>query len=229
VIRVVVTTPKTHDEYTSSVFYRCLNKIIENDSRVVLQIISNNNTGLPKVYSDVIQKSEEDIVTFIHDDLEIHDAFFVDKIIKAHESLDIVGLAGAQEQEYTDSKYPVWHLSAPRDKMCGFVSHSIKTDNSTYINSAYFGPTPNRTVVVDGVLMSFVVEKVKNKKIFDESFTFHFYDMSTCLNANAMGLKIGVWPIFVIHHGLGNFLDDPIWDRESKTFLSKFALDSYKI
>ena len=44
---------------------------------------------------------------------------------------------------------------------------------------------------------------------FNENFTFHHYDLASCIDANRLSLKVGVIPINVIHvsKGLSNIND----------------------
>ena len=232
-MRIVIPTQKTEDEYRKSQAYLSLKAIQTNLVRrsdmvyteFIISIFPENTTGLPELYNNVLAQDidrEDNIIVFLHDDVEIHDIFFVEKLLKAHEKYDIVGLAGAATQKYDRDLPSVWHLSMakPSDGR-GFVSHAIP-HNGGYINSAYFGPTPSSVVLIDGLMISVNRQVLNEKDIkFDESFKFHHYDMSFCYQANAKDAKIGVWPIFVIHHGLGEF-DTDDWRQSDKNFKQKY-------
>lgn len=244
--KIVIPTMKTEYDYIDSHFFECINRLKNNNSEydVSFEIVSKNKMGLSELYQDILNQTIEqntaDYVIFIHDDLEIHDQFFFDKLIKAHETYDIVGLAGATSQDYSDIIMPsgqelplVWHLRKTKPEHGrGIVSHVIPKGLNNcefgHINSAYFGPTPCRVAVIDGLFMSFnVAPLVEKDEVFDRDFTFHHYDMGACLRANQMGLTIGVYPIFCIHHGLGEYASDKTWHLMAEKFKQKYS--NYKI
>ena len=57
---------------------------------------------------------------------------------------------------------------------------------------------------------------------FDERFTFHHVDIDFCLEANKKKVKIGVYPIRVVHWGLGNSMNTPEWQISSNIFKQKY-------
>lgn len=240
-IRIVVPTPKTEEEYKQTVQYNCLANLIKKydlegeDERLVLEIEEENTTGLSKLYNKFLARPKwnwlygtDDIIVFMHDDLEVHDQFLVEKLKKAHETYDIVGLAGATSQRYTKDKPSVWHLCKDKnDDTRGIVSHFIpkgfNNSANAHYNSAYFGPTPSKVDVIDGLFISVKVKALEEKNVtFDDDFNFHHYDMALCLRAKQAGLKIGVWPIFCVHHGLGEF-NTPEWKASHELFIQKYG------
>ncbi len=244
---IVIPTPTSKKLYQEQTEYRCLERLQEkylvleqNEEGTIknyfkcnafqLDIVENNKKGLSKLYNEkLIQYKDNDIVVFMHDDLEIHDQFLVDKLKVAHQHYDIVGLAGATTQSYNKGQPLVWHLSKDRpEDSRGIVSHFIPkgamggTIKETHYNSAYFGPTPGPVAVMDGLFMSFKMSALKdNYKIFDDEFDWHHYDMAMCLNAKERGLTMGVWPIFCVHRGLGEFADQVEWQKSAKLFNKK--------
>lgn len=246
-MRIVIPTEKTHDEYINSISGKCLMKlrrVIERTQEGYdiynfdLTVVEKNKMGLSELYNSMLFKHTmmwkeiilppNDNIVFMHDDVEIHDAFLIEKLKKAHETYDIVGLAGAVSQNYKASfggKH-LWHLSSNdnRKDLRGIVAHYFPQG---YYNSVFFGRTPAEVSVIDGLFISIKTSSLKdgNVSLFDNDFTFHHYDMAMCINAKKRGLKIGVWPIFVIHHGLGEF-DTPIWNNSNKIFKNKY--ESYE-
>lgn len=232
---------KTEYDYINSHFFECINRLKTNNSEydVLFEIVSKNKTGLSELYQDILNKTIKqdnvDYVIFIHDDLEIHDQFFFDKLIKAHKIYDIVGLAGATSQDYSNiimssgQELPlVWHLRKTKPEHSrGIVSHVIPKglNNSEFghMNSAYFGPTPCKVAVIDGLFMSFkITSLIEKDEVFDRDFTFHHYDLAMACNAYKNKLSIGVYPIFCIHHGLGEYINDPEWHKMANLFKKKY-------
>jgi len=233
-LKIIIPTKQNKDQYNSSSTNECITSIIKDstvqkdlDVNITVQPILENKIGLSELYQNILNESNDDYVLFMHDDLEVHDHFLIKKLLKAHETYDVVGLAGATTQNYKSDKPMVWHLcrEKPEDSR-GIVGHYIPKGfngvSETHINSAYFGPTPGPVVVIDGLFMSFKMSALKDKgEIFDRNFTFHHYDMGMCVNAIEKGLTIGVWPIYCLHYGLGEFAHDTVWQKHSREFKEK--------
>lgn len=233
-LKIIIPTKQNKDQYNSSSTNECITSVIKDstvqkdlDVNITVQPILENKTGLSELYQNILNESNDDYVLFMHDDLEVHDHFLIKKLLKAHEIYDVVGLAGATTQNYKSDKPMVWHLcrEKPEDSR-GIVGHYIPKGfngvSETHINSAYFGPTPGPVVVIDGLFMSFKMSALKDKgEIFDRNFTFHHYDMGMCVNAIEKGLTIGVWPIYCLHYGLGEFAHDTVWQKHAREFKEK--------
>lgn len=231
---IVVPTPQSYEKFKESEPSKTLDAIEQDENHSLqIEVIANNKTGISSIYNSVLAKYKDMThitnVIFIHDDVEIHDKFFLKKVQKAHKRFDVVGLAGATSQDYKSiQNIPAWHLSMKNQKDGrGFVSHVIPKDVGgypfPYINSSYFGPTPSEVVFVDGLFISFDMDKWrKNPITFDENYSFHHYDMSACAELHKAGYSIGVWPIFAIHYGLGEFADDILWQKLAKDFKTKY-------
>jgi hypothetical protein len=54
---------------------------------------------------------------------------------------------------------------------------------------------------------------MKSNWKFNENYSFHHYDIASCIDANKKKLKLGVYPIWTIHKSPG------LLDPASKTFL----------
>lgn len=233
-LKIIIPTKQNKDQYNSSSTNECITSIIKDstvqkdlDVNIIVQPILENKIGLSELYQNILNESNDDYVLFMHDDLEIHDHFLIKKLLKAHETYDVVGLAGATTQNYKSDKPMVWHLCREKPEHSrGIVGHYIPKGfngvSETHINSAYFGPTPGPVVVIDGLFMSFKMSALKDKgEIFDRNFTFHHYDMGMCVNAIEKGLTIGVWPIYCLHYGLGEFAHDTVWQKHAREFKEK--------
>jgi hypothetical protein len=183
-------------------------------------IVYENKEGLPKVYNSFINNENKNkYLIFVHDDVLIEDLFFEEKISLAFQKYDIIGLAGAKKC-VLNSKMPAWHLMCKREDMVGEVSHSKDKNCWTSV----FGPTDSRSLVIDGLFIGVNVDKcLATNTFFDESFSFHHYDISFCLNANKNKLKIGVFPLKVTHFGLGDSMMTKEWQDSSNIFKQKYT------
>lgn len=215
---IVVATLKTEEEYWNSVPGKCLSRLGQ-ISDIFTRVIPSNTKGLPENYNYILGITKRDICVFIHDDVEIHDLFFYEKLNKAHEIYDIVGVAGATKQVYTMDKPSLWHMACDNfiwgtGGKPGEGRGFITTPQNGFMNQTFFGPTPFDVDFIDGCFMSISVDKIKQVGlIFDEDFKFHHYDCSMAIKAKEKGLTIGVWPIYLVHQSPGlksfdkNFLD----------------------
>lgn len=225
-IRFVCATRETNDSFfektslgrTLSVF-QFLGPI-EIQTRIFFQ----NSSGLPAVYNTAIRESEKDpaILVFIHDDVCLCDFYWPDHIFNALKSFDIVGVAGNKRRVpgqpswvFIDGKF-TWDA---RENLSGVVGHGR---GFPCANLSVFGPPAQEVKLLDG-LMLFCRSDLLHEKglMFDERFTFHFYDLDLCRQAERKGIKMGTWPISVVHESGGNFGSDA-WLQGYKTYLDKW-------
>lgn len=227
VLLVTATKTKTLEEFQQRPLAKSLQLLSDvrypNDTLFDFEIVKDNKAGLPEVYNRYLtEKNKDKIVLFVHDDLEIHDLNLVEKLNES--PWDITGLAGAGTYEFKDKN--LWHVCSKRESQSGSVAHplcwqegnQLKVDPSRQITTT-FGPWPQRCLVLDGLFMAVNVEKALEAKwSFDERHHFHHYDISSCLLANESKLKMGTYPIYVLHHGLGNSFMTPEWEKSNEEF-----------
>jgi hypothetical protein len=105
----------------------------------------------------------------------------------------------------------------------GFAGHI--TPDAQKVSITNFGQTPERVTVIDGAFMSINPKRAKQADWqFNENYTFHHYDLSSCLDANKKKLKIGVVPILTYHSspGLRDINDKTFTENQAK-FLKEYA------
>jgi hypothetical protein len=177
-------------------------------------IFFENAEGLPKIYNQFfVEENKIKRFIFVHDDVLIEDLFWEEKLNLAFEKYDIVGLAGSKKCDL--SKTPAWHLMSDRQDHVGEVGHS----HEKTVWTSVFGKSDSRALVMDGLFLAVNMEKVlKTPLKFDESFKFHHYDITFCLNANRNKLKMGVTPIRVVHFGLGDSMNTEDWHQSALAF-----------
>lgn len=185
----------------------------------------NNTVGLSKRYNEFIESKGKDFdyVAFIHDDVFLDDLRLVEKLQRAHQAFDIVGLAGGINPSI---KAPaLWHLMCGgfnSGNLRGAVSHPCSKDQIMVTN---FGPSPCRVAILDGLFLSVDIRKINSVRWrFNENYTFHHYDIASSIDANNKRLKLGVAPIWVMHAspGLLNVNDDVFVSSQEK-FLSEYS------
>lgn len=191
---------------------------------VTLVINANNKVSLSKAYNRQLVAEnliKHDIVLFVHDDVYIDDLKLKGKLYTAVRELkyDIVGLAGAKSIKI---KPPcLWHKMSEPSDWSGSVSHPVSEDKLMVTN---FGPWPQRCLVMDGLFLAVNLQRVlETGWSFNEDYMFHHYDMSSCLDANRLKLKMGTYPIHVTHSSPGlRDINDSKFQASQKTFMSNY-------
>lgn len=214
--KFVIATPYTPQEFQE----KSAIAIFLDKMDIKAAVVYENKEPLTTVYNRFIsEETRGSKIIFVHDDVLIEDLFFFDKLNLAFEKFDIVGLAGAKSCNVA-ADHPAWHLMAPREDLVGEVAHSRGGANWTTV----FGKTPNRVLIMDGLFIAVDVAKLLDTNTkFDEDFAFHHYDITFCLNANKNKLKMGVYPIRVVHFGLGDSMNTPEWHESAVKFKEKYG------
>lgn len=213
--------------------YQKLNKINAIDHKI---LFTSNTNGLSKSYNKSIKiienniknnlyKKEDTYIIFVHDDVYITDIFLKEKLQKAFNNFDIVGVAGSTIIDLNSERVG-WHLSS-KEYLSGSVEHLVnnKIENSpTYWT--YFGITPKRVIVIDGLFIAVKYTSIndKNYLYFDEQFTFDLYDIDFCLNANKHNLKIGTYNIHLTHLSQGEGINDERYIKSEHLLRKKYNI-----
>jgi hypothetical protein len=227
VLLVTATRTKTFEEFEQRPLAKSLKTLCDirypDDTLFDFIVVKDNQSGLPEVYNRYLTERYKDkILLFVHDDLEIHDLNLVEKLNES--PWDITGLAGSSQFQFQDKN--LWHICASRESYSGSVTHPLATQNGNQLVvdqtkrlSTLFGPWPQRCLVLDGLFLAVHVDKALDVGwFFDERHKFHHYDIASCLSANEKKLKMGTYPIFVLHHGLGNSFLSPEWEESNEIF-----------
>ena len=215
-------------DYKQTLLYKSLAKIEQNSNLVLLNnthFITQNKLGLGEAYNKFLNANPiYDHVLFVHDDMWIDDAGFIFKLEEAHKTYDLIGVAGGLNPIL---KAPaLWHIMCggfQGGNLRGFAGHYLPDGKTTSITN--FGPSPARVAVIDGAFMSLNVKRaIEVNWKFNENYTFHHYDLSSCLDANKKKLKLGVVPILTYHNspGLRDINDKTFTDNQAK-FLKEYA------
>lgn len=211
-ISVVIPTRKIDDNF--------LIRVGKSFSHPKTEIIAYENNGeysLSQLYNKGLEDSTNDIVVFMHDDVEIETSNITPKIERLFErnpEYGIIGLAG------TDNLVNgMWW--SDRERMYGQVKHEHEGRVHRNNYSGTFGENLKEVVIVDGLF--FAVHKNRIKEKFDEEFPgFHFYDLPFCVSNFKKGVKIGVTTkILVVHKSIG--MIDKKWEKNKLFFESKYG------
>lgn len=223
-IAIISCTAKKETECDKLPIYKSFNDA-NFSNNIVLDIIWENKEGLCTVYNRCIEyykNKNYDFLVFVHDDVYLDDTKLAEKLQKAVDEwgFDIIGLAGGLNPKI---KHPtLWHIMCDRNDHRGQVQHPI---NEKQIYCTGFGPTPARVAIADGVFLAINLPKILEVGWrFNENYKFHHYDLSSCLDANKLKLKIGVYPIHIIHISSGlNSFENKSWAESNQKFLKEYG------
>jgi len=214
-------------DYKQTLLYKSLAKL-EQTNKLTLtsntHFFTQNKLGLGEAYNKFLQDNPDyDYVLFVHDDMWIDDAGFIFKLEESHKKYDLIGLAGGLTPIL---KAPaLWHIMCggfQGGNLRGFAGHYLPDGTISITN---FGPSPARVALIDGAFMSLNVKRaIEVGWKFNENYTFHHYDLSSCLDANKKKLKLGVVPILTYHNSPGlRDLNDKTFNENQAKFLTEYA------
>lgn len=189
-ITVVCSTRKIDQSYVDHV-----KKYFSHPKNQYIFVENNEGRSLTEVYNEGLERATNDIVVFIHDDLEFVTKNLTPKIIKLFNNNPEYGILGIAGSDNLISG--MWWED--KDSMQGQVGHI--NNGKRYISkfSKSFEEKIKEVVIIDGLFM--MVHKKRIKKTFDEQFKgFHFYDLPICLLNYLEGVKIGVTTKFKLYH-----------------------------
>lgn len=184
-----------------------------------LKVFFNNENGMPMCYNKALHESNADYILFVHDDVFLNDVFLIEKLEKAFNKFDVVGLAGSSN--FSIERTPIcWHNS-PKESWSGAVLHPMVDKHDDKFIMTTFGETPKQVVIVDGLFIAINRKKVIEANVrFNEAFDFHFYDTAFCIDATLAKLSIGTVPILCTHMSHGGGIKTPEYAQLQKKFIN---------
>lgn len=189
---------------------------LKNDELEFLAYENNNQYSLTSVYNTGLYVSTNDIVVFMHDDIEINSKEWGKKLINHYKDgnhYGILGVAGTRKMNESG----IWWNE--KESMYGVVSHTERGKTWTNKYSKDFGNSIKDVVVVDGVFFSCHKKRIKTN--FNEDYEgFHFYDISFCFENYLKDVAIGVhFDIKITHKSIGEV--DEKWNEHRVKFIKE--------
>lgn len=190
-----------------------------------LDLYDSNTLGLPYVYNKSIRKSVLDpaILVFIHDDVYLMNFWWSVQIRDALQNFDIVGVAGntrrlPNQPTWAHTDQTLSHFDLANLSGCVAQSKEMHLPERILVS----GPSFCECKLLDGVFIASKSETlIKNYLRFDERFSFHFYDMDLCRQAELLGLRMGTWGIPIIHQSTG--IADDLWRHSMGVYFDKWV------
>lgn len=227
---LIVSATKSSSKETTPL-WKSLQNHISNEN-VDIKFVTNNKTGLCKIYNTFINAPYETII-FAHDDITIDSVNFLQRIQKSLESYDVVGVAGGGNPNNFGSinktNHILWHLMTDKNKgeQSGIVFHPHIPWNCNI--PSIFGPRPKEVILLDGLFLAINAPKIQQKGVkFDENITgFHHYDIKFCLDCYLNNLKLSTSDINICHEspGLKSFTNDFLQSQDYvRSFLQSITI-----
>lgn len=181
----------------------------------------DNSAPLAHTYNRGLAEAHHDsVVVFCHDDLWLGDAPLEPALSEALTRFDLVGVAGngrrvsLQQAWWLDPRTGTWD----HPHLVGQLRHG--DPESSLLNT--YGPTPAPAALLDGVFLAGRAGVLRGAGLaFDPQLPFHFYDLDFCRAAERAGLRIGVWPLDLIHAS-GGAAFTPSWRASHVLYRQKW-------
>jgi glycosyltransferase involved in cell wall biosynthesis len=188
-----------------------------------------NDKSLSAQYNKFIDESlgyydDSTAIVFVHDDVYINCGNIDQKLDKAFEQFDVVGVAGTTT--VSSIEHGLWHLMGPPESRRGCVAHCLSPDSNNIMPYMYtsFGPLNERVLLIDGVFIATTPSVLESCRFSEDNPSrFHYYDLDFSLECNKNKKKIGVWDIPIVHKSPGLTNPDNEWEAGKKWFLEKWS------
>lgn len=226
-IKVVTATKLTETDFWSkAALGLSLKRHLKMDASLSVEVAYSNARGLSEIFNQAIARADEDeILVFMHDDVWIDEANFVDAVIAGLEHYDVIGVAGNQRRLANQPAWAFVDAEFTWDDQ-SHLSGSIAHGQNAFSKQEVFGEMPATCELLDGVFMASKTSSLKRNQVqFDPQFDFHFYDMDFCRSARKAGLKLGTWPIKLTHQSGGAF-GSRQWRAKYQLYKNKWESDA---
>jgi len=173
------------------------------------QIRTSNRQPLGEVYNQAIAQADPaSLLVFCHDDVWLGEDSLLQPLEQALQRFDLVGVAG---NRHLLPGHSSWFSFDPTN-LVGAIHHGSPQHSTLSV----FGPSPAEASLLDGVFLA-----ARAGVRFDPALAFHFYDLDLCRTALVAGLRLGVWPLPLIHASGGNF-GSPSWQADLVLYRHKW-------
>jgi GT2 family glycosyltransferase len=219
-IRIVSATRESQSTFAATALGRSLAPYPK--GMFDLRLFEKNTRGLSTVYNIAIAEAATDpaILMFVHDDVFLIDFYWVDQVVRGLTQYDVIGLAGNKRRL---PRQPSWAHNEKmefdlREHLTGIVGHGIGSPPNSIM---FYGPPGQEVKLLDGLLLAARSQTLHSRGLrFDERFDFHFYDLDFCRQAELLGMKMGTWPLSVIHQSAGSY--NQVWRAAYTKYLDKW-------
>jgi len=174
--------------------------------------------GLAEGYNRGIKSSRGEIVILSHDDIDVINDDFKDRLLGHLGAADLLGVAGA-----TRVRKGAWIAAGP-PYIYGQIAQRDAREKSFMV---MIWGTPTRRVeqikVMDGVFLCGKRQVMEAVPFDEQTFPgFHLYDIDFTFRAHQAGFRLAVCcDLLLIHESFGKF--DTQWEHYVRVFGEKYA------
>jgi len=186
------------------------------------QLALANVRPLAEAYNRALEAADPAaLILFCHDDVWLGEQPLAPLLAEALEVFDLVGVAGNGRRL---AGQVCWWLR-PGD---GAWDHphlvgAIRHGDDRHSTAAHYGPSPAPAVLLDGVALAARAGVLQAAGVrFDPQLAFHFYDLDVCRCAEAASLRLGVWPLPLVHAS-GGAAGSPAWQQALERYRQKWG------
>lgn len=193
---------------------------------IELRLFPNNREGLSSIYNTAIEESRADpaLLIFIHDDVYLSDYYWVEHLCEALRHFDLVGLAGNRRRVPRQASWMYLDGQFTRDNydnLSGVLGHGNPFPDLRQLS--VYGEPGQEVKLLDGVMMAIRSQILLERELrFDPQFTFDFYDLDFCRQAELRGIRMGTWAISMVHASAGALGVDR-WRAAYRDYLAKYG------
>jgi len=185
------------------------------------QIRTSNRQPVAEVYNQAIAQADPaSLLVFCHDDVWLGEVSLLEPLEQALQRFDLVGVAGNRHLLPGHNAWCLNSLSGRLDltDLVGAIRHG-SPQHSTL---STYGPSPAEATLLDGVFLAARAGVLQQAGVrFDPDLAFHFYDLDLCRTALVAGLRLGVWPLPLIHASAGN-ISSASWQADLALYRHKW-------
>jgi hypothetical protein len=187
-------------------------------------LFADNRQGLPALYNQAIRDaaSRPAVLVFVHDDIDLVDFYWPDRLYGALLDFQVVGVVGNRRRLPRQPSWcfkDEWLAWDDFDHLSGFIGHG----DAAAWHVMRFGIVGAACKLLDGVFLAADSALLLQHQLqFDERFDFHFYDLDFCRQAEAKGVRMGTAPICLVHHSTGQ-TRSAAWRAAYQAYVEKWG------
>ena len=224
-VEIVSATRMTEDEFWDKSALGLSLSAFSHDERIVTRISYQNRRGLPVVYNEsIVAPDPHDILLFVHDDVWLHDFYFIDELIAGLNQFDVVGLVGNQVREPYQLAWCTKgnsQLESNHAFLSGTLGHSRLPLAKPV---THFGTAPVACELLDGLFLAAHKTVLRRHGVlFDPRFDFHFYDLDFCRSARQRNLTLGTCRISATHQSEAGAYGSDGWQTNLGAYSQKWG------
>ena len=190
-----------------------------------LRLFSKHTGGLSAAYNVAIEEArlEPAILVFASEDVYLSDFHWARRLLEGLKEFQLLGLAGNRRRAphqvswlYLDDRL----TEDDPENLSGAIGYGTGFPGIAQFKG--FDAAGCEVKLLDG---SFLAVRssvlIEGNLRFDPRFTAHFHDVDFCRQAEALGVRMGTWPIAAIHVEVPRCNEE--WSEPYRDYLAKYG------